>query len=266
MRRRSQRVLARGTNDIEAWQFCVRAAELYIRFNPTDYLEARVLAERAVERDPNYAYAWATLGLIYWWDSRLGYTGETEAKLIRANEYAERAMALDDTLSWVIGLNVHVAVSQGREQDALAIALRGVEFNPGNADIRAFLALSLTHTEKYRESIRHLNAAMSLNPFYPNWYRYSLTRNLMILGEFEEALVILDEVLSVEPANLGSWVCKAYMFGEIGRTGEAEAAIREVGQLAPNLRLTHVPKFLVIKEATATQRIVDGLRKVGFPE
>ncbi len=98
------RVLARGTNDIEAWQLCVRAYELYLRFNSTDFLEARALAEKALQRDPNYAYAWATLGSTFWYDGRLGYTADSEAKFARANECAKRAMALDDSISPAITL------------------------------------------------------------------------------------------------------------------------------------------------------------------
>ena len=195
------------------------------------------MAERAVERDPNYAYAWATLGLTYWWDSRLGYTGESEAKLIRANEYAERAMALDDTVSWAIGLSVHVAGSQGRDQEGVAIARRGYELNPGNADVRAFLGIAKSRVGKFHEAVGHYRAAMSLNPFYPNWYRIGLSRNLMILDEFDEALILIEEILSIEPAHLHSWLQKAYMFGQIGRLDDAEEAIREIKQLAPNLRL-----------------------------
>ena len=48
--------------------------------------------------------------------------------------------------------------------------------------------------------------------------------------------------------------------------GEAEEAIRMLTQLAPNLRLEHVSGMLVINDATAMQRIVNGLRKTGFPE
>lgn len=64
-------VLARGTNNIEAWQLCVRATELFMRFNSSDYLDARALAEKAIARDSNFTYAWATLasligGMVAW--------------------------------------------------------------------------------------------------------------------------------------------------------------------------------------------------------
>ncbi len=88
----------------------------------------------------------------------------------------------------------------------------------------------------------------------------------MMLDEFEEALVLADESLSIEPANIIAWVTKAYMFGQLGRSGDAEEAVKELTRIAPNLRLEHVPGILMFNEATAAQRIVDGLRKVGFPE
>ena len=182
-------VLARGTNDIEAWQLCVRAAELLIRFNTTDYLEARQLAQRATECDPDYAYAWAVLGLTYWWDGRLGFTGEAAAKFERANSYAKRARALDDTVSWVIGLSVHVAGDQGDADKAVAIGQRGFELNPGSADVRGFFGISLTRAGRFSDAVDHYRAAISLNPFCPNWYRFGLARNLSILGKFDEALI-----------------------------------------------------------------------------
>ena len=136
-------VLARGTDNIEAWQFCIRATELQTRFNSSDYLEARVLAEKATRLDPDYAYAWATLGFTYWWDGRLGYTKESDAKFARANEIAERAMALDDTVSWSIGLSAMVAAPLNRHDEGVDVARRGIELYPGNADVRAFLAFAL---------------------------------------------------------------------------------------------------------------------------
>ena len=41
---------------------------------------------------------------------------------------------------------------------------------------------------------------------------------------------------------------------------------RRRGLIAPNLRLEHVPGMLMINDATAALRIVDGLREVGLPE
>ncbi len=226
-------VLARGTNNIEAWQCCIRATELFMRLNSTDYLEARVLAEKATRLDPDYAYAWATLGFTYYWDGRLGYTEETEAKFVRANEFAERAMDLDDTVSWSIGVSAMVAASLNRHDEGVDIARRGFELYPGNADVRAFFATALFHAGHHREAGEHFRAAMALNPFYPNWYRNGLARALIFLDELDEALALCDEILEIDPGFLQAWLLRAYIFGQTGREADSHDAIHEVRRLAP---------------------------------
>ena len=259
-------VLARGTNNIEAWQYCIRAHELFMRFNSSDYLEARVLAEKATQLDPDYAYAWATLGFTYWWDGRLGYTEKSDAKFARANEIAERAMALDDTVSQSIGLSALVAAPLNHYEEGIRIARRGIELYPGSADVRAFLAFALLHAGHYREATEHMRAAMSLNPFYPNWYRNGLARALILLDELDEALALSDEILKIEPGFLQAWLQRAYIYGQTGREADSRNAIHEVRRLAPNLRVGHLPGLLLIDDAPATQRFLDGIREAGLPE
>ena len=259
-------VLARGTNNIEAWQYCVRASELVMRFNSYDYLEARVLAEQATRIDPDYAYAWATLGFTYFWDGRLGYTDDSNAKFLRANEFAERAMALDDTVSWSIGLSALVAAPLNRPGEGVDVARRGIELYPGSADVRAFLAVALLHAGQYREGAEHLRAAMALNPFNPTWYRNGLARALVFSDELDEALVLCDEILGIEPDFLQALLLRAYICGRTGREADSHEAIQEVRRLAPNLRVDHLAGLLLIGDAPATQRFIDGIRDAGLPE
>ncbi|MFB3102118.1 MAG: adenylate/guanylate cyclase domain-containing protein [Alphaproteobacteria bacterium] len=259
-------VLARGTNNIEAWQYCTRASELFMRFNAYDYLEARVLAEKATRLDPDYAYAWAALGFTYFWDGRLGYTEDSDAKFLRANEFAERAMALDDTVSWSIGLSALVAAPLKRHEEGVDIARRGIELYPGSANVRAFLAIALLHAGHYREAAEHFRAAMAFNPFYPTWYRNGLARALVFLDELDEALVLCDEILGIEPDFLQAWLLRAYICGQTGREADSRNAIHEVRRLAPNLRIGHLPGLLLINDVPATQRFVDGIREAGLPE
>ena len=259
-------VWARGTNDIKAWQLCIRATELISRWNSTDYLDARILAQRALDREPNYAYAWATLGFTYWWDGRLGFTGGADVKFARANECAERALALDRNLSWAIGLSCSVAGSQNREQEGVRIGRRGVELYPGNADLRAFLAVALTRARSYHEAVENFHAAMSLNPFYPTWCRNGLARALILLSKFDEAMLVVEEILEIEPTHLNSWLHKACINSQLGRPGEADVAVKEIVRLAPNLRLGHVPELLMIKEETIIEPFLESLRQAGLPQ
>ena len=232
----------------------------------SSHIEARVLAEKATQLDPDYAYAWAILGFTYWLDGRAGFTGDADTKFARAAEIAERVLALDDSVSWSFALSAMVAAAQGRQDEGVKIARRGIELYPGNADVRAFLAFALLHTDNYREAEESTRAAMSLNPFYPIWYRGCLMRALAFLDEFDEALTLADEVVEIQPAHVQAWLYSAYIYGETGRDVEANKAISEVRRLAPNLRVHHMPGMLLIRDLAALKRFSDGLRKAGLPE
>ncbi|MCZ6508332.1 MAG: tetratricopeptide repeat protein, partial [Acidobacteria bacterium] len=259
-------ILARGTNDIEAWQLCMRASELQMKFNATDYLEARALAERALARDPNYAYAWGTLGFTYWWDGRLGFTGDSAAKFARAAECAERAMAIDDTVSWAICLSVMAAAPLGRQEEALEMARRGIAHHPGNADVRAILAFALINAGHYEDSLEHFRAAMALNPFHPNWYRTGFARALMFLDQMEAALAPIEEIMASEPSNLQAWLMRGYIYGRTGRVDEARADVDRARRLAPDLRVGNLTGLLLIGDEESAERFRAGLSAIGLPE
>jgi len=260
------RMLSRGTNNIDAWHLCIRATELFMRFNSTDFLEARKLAERAVEIDPNYTYAWATMGFTYWWDARLGYTGNSEAKFDKANELAKHALFLDENLSWAIGLACMVAGNLGRYDEGVTIAKRGFELYPGNADLRAFLAFALSLAGEYLEAIGHFRAAMSLNPFYPNWYRNGLARALLPIEEYDDAMVLVEEILSIEPGFLQAWLQKSYIFHRLGRIDDAERTLAEIRRVAPDLRLRHIRGLIKNSDEEFMIRFVESISEVGLPE
>jgi len=259
--------ISRGTNDIRAWELCARSTELFMRFNTSDYQEARRLAQQAVEIDSNYAYAWATLGFTYWWEGRLGYTGDSEQKYQRARQIADHDMTIDDTVSWVIGLSAMVAGAFAQHEQAVSLARRGVGLYPGNADVRAFLAFALMHAGQFRESLEHYRTSMQLNPFAPNWYRSGLTRSLIFLDQLDEALSLANDVLVGDPAYILSWLHHAYILGEKGDIAGAHAAVQEIRRLAPELRICHLSAMQLLEDNhPVTRRFVRSLRKAGLPE
>jgi adenylate cyclase len=259
-------VWARGTNDIEAWRCCVRATELFLQFHSSKYLEARILAERAVARDPNYAHAWAVLGFTHWWDGRLGFTGESEEKFDKAKQIADRAASLDDTVSWVIGLQTMVCSALGLYDESVALGERGIQHHPGNADVRAFLASVLTFADRPKEAIEHIRAAIALNPISPSWYLMVLSRSLAVLEEFEDALVSVDRLLSIQPLNVQALLLRTVILVRHGREMEARNAMKEVRKVAPPLRIHHLRNLFLTKNESALLFFSTALRNAGLPE
>ncbi len=258
-------VWARGTNNVEAWQYCVRATELFLGFHSSDYLEARTFAERAVERDANYAHAWAVLGFTYWWDGRISFTGKPEAKFEKAKELADRAAALDYTVSWVIGLQTMVSCALGRYDEAITIAELGTEHHPSNADVRAFLASALMFADRAEEAVEHIRSAIALNPISPSWYLNVLSRSLTVLEKFDEALASIDRLLSIHPQHVQALLLRAVILDQLGREQDAREATKEVRKVVSPLRVHHLKNLFLFKDDSTLSVYTDALRKAGLP-
>ena len=194
------------------------------------------------------------------------YAGDPVAIYAKAAELAERAEALDDTVAWVMCLGALVADTQGRNEQGIALARRGFELYPDNADARGYLAAALVHASQYEEGVAHLRAAMSLNPFYPLWYVNVLSRGLLASGEYDEVLSISDEMLRKAPGHLQAWLSRAYIYAQTDRANDARVAIGQVIHYAPNCRLGHVPGFWTINDPDFMARFLDCLRQTGLPE
>src|SRR4030095_16950664 len=91
------------TNNLDAYDFYLRGLETWWRgFYETKKelnAQARQLYEQAVALDPKYAAAYAGLGWTYWLDWFYQWNLDRAQTLERAFELAQRAVALDDSLS-----------------------------------------------------------------------------------------------------------------------------------------------------------------------
>jgi DNA-binding SARP family transcriptional activator len=168
---------------------------------------------RAVERDPRAVGAWCGLADAWVVMGGRGYTPVEDAAT-RAAEYAERALALDDSRSGAHASLGGVNILRRRWQDAESALRCAIQIDPRNADAHHWLAMTLlTGFGKRDESLREQTIAAGMNPLAPiqvgalGWHRY-------LRGDYELSK------LALEPA--------ADLNGELeeGHAGVARAAAR----------------------------------------
>lgn len=87
----------------------------------------------------------------------------------------------------------------------------------------------------------------------------------MMQGKFDDALSIMDEILDIEPTVFQAWLQKAAILHQLGRYDDAEYAVREVVQIAPNLRLSSISNLYMINDKAGLERFKDALRQAGLP-
>lgn len=149
--------------------------------------------ERAIQKDPAYAQAWAGLSDTYQflslWDS-----WPAEVAMPKAKAAALKAVELDDTLS-----DAHVALSgvlwpHERSWSAAEIEVqRAIALNPNNAWAHQAYGYQLSSVGRFDEAIAEMKRALELDPLAPNKDQ-SLAATLYRAGRYDEALQHFREV------------------------------------------------------------------------
>jgi TolB-like protein/DNA-binding winged helix-turn-helix (wHTH) protein len=180
----------RPTSNLAAYELFLLGVEHKHRFNPLDLAKARDYLERAVQLDPGFAKAWATLAIVHILlrnfasDSSVR-RAEMEARLHAATQ-AHRSDPDDpDTLmqyAWVLGRNGDADGAQKAVRRAVALA-------PNNADVLIVAAWSgSTNCPLGTDSLDWARHALRLNPNPPNWYYMGLGISALYSGQYEVAV------------------------------------------------------------------------------
>ena len=150
--------------------------------------------ERAIQKDPNYAQAWAGLSDAY---LLLGLDFDSwppQVVLPKAKAAALKALELDETLS-----DAHVSlggIMMHREWSWSAAekeSQRAIALNPNNATAHQWYGFYLIAMGRFDEAVAEMKRAQELDPLSPN-KQQSLGRALYLAGRYDEALEQFREV------------------------------------------------------------------------
>jgi len=145
------------TADPEALQLYLKGQFYAHKGGRNNVLQAIDYFNKAIEKDPNYALAYAGLALTY--DSYGLYNIASRSEYgPKAKAAAMRAVELDDSLA-----EAHVALGQSGG-DAEQEFRRAIELNPNFADAHDALCIILTMSKRFDEGITECRKARELDP------------------------------------------------------------------------------------------------------
>lgn len=196
-------------NNIPRWASWMRAKEYF---------------EKAVAKDPGYAPAYGGLAELY---VHLGGSLPTDlgAKRVQARQWAEKALALDDTLAEAHTALAHVAQYEYDWAGAEREFRRAIELNPSYALARIWYAQYLYATQRFEEAVTQARVAQRLDPG-------SLLVNTQagaayfFAGQVEEAMASWQKALELDPGYPGASILFATSYVTLGMTEQAIATLQ----------------------------------------
>src|SRR5206468_5016459 len=179
-----------ATKNVEAHQHYLQGRFYSNRFSEKDAGTASAEYQRAVELDPSFALAWASLAETHLWFCKYSTQGGLaifDAELARARDAATRALTLEPNLPEAlraradIQLNFDFDWKEGAETLRTALALAPAD--PAIITDAGTLALAKGDVT---QGIALFRRAVALDPINPR-ARSFLAFNLALTGQFAEA-------------------------------------------------------------------------------
>ncbi|TDI11404.1 MAG: tetratricopeptide repeat protein [Acidobacteria bacterium] len=224
----------------EAYEAYLKGRVHWYRQSPEQLETALEYFELALQKDPNYALAYAGIA-----DTRFarGFRGVAPPReaLPKAKAAALKAVELDDTLA-----EAHGVLANARywyEWDwagAETEFRRAIELNPNYPDARIFYSRFLTAMRRPEEAMAEIRRALELDPFnYLFQYVYGL--DLLDMRRYDDAVAQFRKTLRTEPnfpwAHRGLWLAfhQKRMYEEALAAAEKHFALMGKSEVAEAL-------------------------------
>ena len=267
---------ARPTENTEAHQLYLRGRYFWNKRTGADFKKAIGYFNQAIDKDPNYALAYAGLADAYVLLSAYAEASPKDS-LPQAKAAAEKALELDSTLGEAhaslaqallaydlnfaeatrefrraIELNPNYATAHhwygesvlgplGQFEEAIAEARRALELDPLSVIINADFGSALTNARRYDQAIEQLRKTVEMDPgfYYAHW---TLGNALELKGFNEEAIAEYKKAIALNDDPLPRALL-GHLYAKLGRKDEALAILKQLRELRESSKERYVSPY-----------------------
>jgi TolB-like protein/Tfp pilus assembly protein PilF len=213
-------ILKSPTLNIEAYNFYLRGLYYWNKFSADCARKAIEFYQKAIEIEPDFALAHASISGCYVFLSAIGYMSAKNA-YSNAKEHALKSIELDDSLS-----ESHLSMAMIKFfldwdwEGAESCFLKSIELNPGASLAHHDYSLFLSAIGKYEKNVKIAEKAVSLDPLslvnnnsLGNAYFYAERHN--------DAIEQFNKTLELDPNFVISLQSLGWVYLDLGKTDKA---------------------------------------------
>ena len=263
-----ERVRNKRSRNLDAWDRYLQALPSFYEIEQGEFERASSLLEEAIDLDPNFSTAYATLPRGYVMAGLHGWGLRTIDGLAKADELARQAIALDlqDPLAHVALGFVYIVKSEpSRPVDELN---RALELNPNSSVAHGLISIALAFVGESENAITEGRLAERSSPRDPErfyWY-IGIMNPHFSEKRYEETAMAARQAIVLQSNFYGGHLILAAASAHCGRIEEAKAAMIETLKFAPRLTLKGVRRNPLYQSEEVLERLIEGLRISGCPE
>jgi tetratricopeptide (TPR) repeat protein len=251
-------------------------AVLNMPSSPATMMEARGLFEQALAVEPTSVDGLTGVATTLVFEFLNGYyeTGNDE-RLRKAELLLDQAGTIEPTHLMTLKAKAALRRTQGRFDDAIAVAQTVIMENPGEPWAYKEIGLSNIYLGRPEQALDWFVKAARIGPRDPARWTWLDGRGhaLLLLGRDQEAIHALTGALDANPKYLTSHAFLAATYALLNRPDDARAALATYLQRYPDTRISTFRRLSPVPFALTSlryrqqhERISEGLRKAGMPE
>jgi adenylate cyclase len=256
----------RRSNNLSAYDLCLRASSHYKLWTRGGLAEALRLASRALEIDPRCGFAATLAGDCHFGNVHEGWAADPKSEVAEGLRLLRLALSIDgrDYIALSL-LGRETALLSGDFDTATEMVDRAVALNPNSFSARQQRGWTYQIAGQPEEAVRTFEHAVRLSPFDPFLFSTfaGMSAAFISLGRFDEAVAAGKKAIRENQTFVITYLCLAAALAHLGRKAEATETVARLLELKPNF---HISKLMARGGRWDAQMFIDGLRKAGLPE
>jgi len=260
------RMLAEGTENLDAYLKLLRGFALLRSRSPDDALKAGKIAEEVIAMDPDYPKGYILLAMTLTRDAWHKKGTSTAESLDRAFELAKKALAMDQSLVGGYLVLGDIYLLRKEHEKAIAELEKAAALNPNAFEVIAELGKVLLWSGRSQEAIRLFERAIRLNPVDAHYYELRLAKGYRMMEEYEKAIPVFEKIAKKDPDRIGVRLELIACYAALGKQKQADEYVAEVLKKSPGFSVGKFVNDLPYKDAEMKSRFMALLRKGGLPD
>ncbi|MGB7295487.1 MAG: protein kinase [Candidatus Aminicenantales bacterium] len=152
---------------------------------------------KAIDRDPNFALAYAGMATVYANLGIMSLAPPVEV-LPKAEAAFEKALELDSRLAEAHFYTAYNALYYGWDWETAERSFRrALSINPGNATTHAIFAWQCVARRRFEEAVKEIKLALNLDPLMPLFYAFSVGVHWSV-GRLDDAISEFQKAVEMD--------------------------------------------------------------------
>jgi TolB-like protein len=262
-----ERAKRKPTENLQAYDYYLRATASLWRFTREENIEALSLTKIANDLDPEFAISYALGAYCYMQKKLFGWIIDAAQERVEVRRLVRRAIELDKDDPMVLAMAGNaLAVVVGEVEEGTALLSRAINLDPNQAAAQYWMGWEHLWRGDVDAAFEHFQAVLRLSPVDPRLFfaQTGIAYAHFMAGRYDEGTSWATSVVLQQPNFIHAQFILAACYAMSGRVEEAREVRARLMQLNPALRISRIKTRY--RRAEDIERLEQACRVAGIPE